>query len=86
MTIPLFQRLLLWIFSDTISGILILENDSFLPFCSCFSLKQNINEMAFLRAIFQKLTHTDNLGAKFLNVNKMWDFWLFIEQDIKDKK
>ena len=49
MTIPLFQRLLLWIFSDTISGILILENDSFLPFCSCFSLKQNINEMAFLK-------------------------------------
>ena len=27
-----------------------------------------------------------NLKTKFLNKNNMWDFGLFIEQDITDKK
>ena len=34
----------------------------------------------------KSFSHVKSENLKFLHVNKMWDFSLFIEQDISDKK
>ena len=81
-------------FCSTRTSEICLQNSASIAVYSYDSLFHLIWHVIYLRAVkkrgqenfFFKIFYMLNQKTKFLHVTNMWDFSLFIEQDINDKK